>query len=124
MPDGEIHQMLGVLLERSEKQGFDMKKLKTGVDIIRTDQINSRREQEFMKSTVIEAREMIDAMAPTVRSHNEIIEKIKPMMSTLQDVDNAHKFGQKSVKVVGWLGAAGILTPLFIWIKNFIHFGP
>ena len=94
------------------------------VDIIRSDQINARREIDFMKQKMVESSEMVDAMAPTLKEHHEILMKIKPLIPAMESVNAVDKAGKKGAKVIQYLGAAGFLAPIAYWLKNHIHFGP
>ncbi len=122
MPSGgnDNSDRLDLIVDRLDSFGRRIDGVTEILDIIRTDQINIRREAEYTKTAIIEAR----ALIPVVEQHTEDWAGLKPLIPAIKDIDAAHKFGKRSIQFVGWFGATGLIGSTFALIKEYVHFGP
>lgn len=118
MPDIDpISEMLGALKATTDRTA-DL------VDIIRQDQISSRREMDFLKSNIVDTREMVDTSATTIKAHNDVIVRVAPLLPTLENIDTGRKVTKWGLLAIVTLGGANLLVPAWSYIKSILGVSP
>ena len=121
MPDIDpFSKMLGELHAMASHTVQQIDVLFEQIDTIRSDQISGRREVDYVKTMVKEQKEMIDAMAPTIKDHHTVIEKVKPLMSTLENIDTGRKVTKWGFLAIITLGGANLLIPAWHYVQDVI----